>query len=48
MQFLDSILRRLGYIRLTEFERQLQDLKLRLKFSTSKLSTAIANNKPKP
>lgn len=47
MWMLDSILRRLGYIRVSEFESRLRIINAHLFFTTELLKKAVQSNQPK-
>jgi len=48
MGFIESILARLGYVRIPNLEQRLSTLSSNLKLSRQSLEKAIQANKPKP
>lgn len=48
MGFLESILARLGYVRIPNLEARLQALVSNLKLSTARLERAVLNQNQKP
>lgn len=48
MGFIESILARLGYVRIPNLDQRLHNLYASLNMSTAQLKKAVLNNKPKP